>query len=80
MNQLTKQLLCLTALLSAGQVFAIAGAVTKIVPRSQSFNVARQMVSWNQPDWGITVTLKKVNITQASMRSSNTLAHSNLTV
>ncbi len=24
-----------------------------IVPRSQSFNTARQIVSWNNPDWGI---------------------------
>jgi hypothetical protein len=53
MNQLTKQLLCLTALLSAGQVFAIAGTVSKVIPRSQSFNAARQMIGWNQPDWGI---------------------------
>jgi len=51
MNQITKQLLCLTALLSVGQVFA--GTVSKIVPRSQSFNAARQMIAWNNPDWGI---------------------------
>ena len=24
-----------------------------IVPRSQSFNTARQIVGWNNPDWGI---------------------------
>src|SRR5271170_1356023 len=53
MNQLTKQLLCLTALVSAGQLFAVAGTVSKIMPRSQSFNAARQMIAWNQPDWGI---------------------------
>jgi len=53
MNQLTKQLLCLTALVSAGQLFAVAGTVSKIIPRSQSFNAARQMIAWNNPDWGI---------------------------
>lgn len=53
MNQLTKQLLCLSVLLSTGQVFATSGTVSKIVPRSQSFNAARQMVGWNNPDWGI---------------------------
>jgi hypothetical protein len=53
MNQLKKQLLCLTALISAGQLFGDAGTTTQIVPRSQSFNAARQMVGWNNPNWGI---------------------------
>jgi hypothetical protein len=53
MNQLKKQLICLTALVSATQLFGIAGTVSKVVPRSQSFNAARQMVGWNNPDWGI---------------------------
>ncbi len=53
MNQLKKQLICLTALISAGNLFGIAGTTTKIVPRSQSFDAARQMVGWNNPNWGI---------------------------
>jgi hypothetical protein len=32
---------------------AHASTVTKIIPRSQSLNSARQMVGWNNPDWGI---------------------------
>jgi hypothetical protein len=32
---------------------AYASTVTNIIPRSQSLNSARQMVGWNNPDWGI---------------------------
>jgi hypothetical protein len=52
MNQLKKQLLCLTVLVSAPQLFA-DGTTSKIVPRSQSFNAARQIVGWDNPVWGI---------------------------
>jgi hypothetical protein len=52
MNQLKKQLLCLTVLVSAPQLFA-DGTTSKIVPRSQSFNAARQIVGWDNPNWGI---------------------------
>jgi hypothetical protein len=52
MNQLKKQLLCLTVLVSAPQLFA-DGTTSLIVPRSQSFNAARQIVGWDNPKWGI---------------------------
>jgi hypothetical protein len=52
MNRLQKQLLCWTALISAAHLFG-DGTVTNIVPRSQSFNAARQMIGWNNPEWGI---------------------------
>ena len=51
MNQLKKQLLCITVMVSA--VHLDATTTTNIVPRSQSFNAARQMVGWNNPEWGI---------------------------
>ena len=53
MNQLTKQLLCLTALMHAVQLIGETGTTPMIVPRSQSFNAARQMIGWNNPEWGI---------------------------
>ncbi len=52
MNQLKKQLLCLTALVSATHLFG-ERTVTNIVPRSQSFNAARQIVGWDNMEWGI---------------------------
>ncbi len=52
MNQRTKQLLCLTALVSTAQ-WCEANTASTIVPRSQSFNAARQIVGWNNPEWGI---------------------------
>jgi hypothetical protein len=45
-------MLAIAALLITAQ-HAHASTVTKIIPRSQSFNSARQMVGWNNPDWGI---------------------------
>ncbi len=53
MNHLTRQLLCLTALVNAAHHLDAANTVTNIVPRSQSFDAARQMVGWNNYDWGI---------------------------
>ncbi len=50
MNQLMKQLLCITIMVSAAHLDA---TTTNIVPRSQSFDAARQMVGWNNPEWGI---------------------------
>src|SRR5271156_1177487 len=52
MNQLKKQLLCLTALVSATHLFG-DGTTSKIIPRSQSFNAARQLVGWDNYEWGI---------------------------
>jgi hypothetical protein len=52
MKQLTKQLLCITALVSAAHLFG-DGTTSKIVPRSQSFNAARQIVGWDNAEWGI---------------------------
>jgi hypothetical protein len=52
MKQNTKQLLCLTALVSAVNLFGY-GTTSKIVPRSQSFNAARQIVGWDNAEWGI---------------------------
>src|SRR5271163_99737 len=52
MNQLKKQLICLIALVSAVNLFG-DGTTSKIIPRSQSFNAARQIVGWNNVDWGI---------------------------
>jgi len=52
MNQRTKHLMCLTALFSAVNLFG-DGTTSKIIPRSQSFNAARQIVGWNNVDWGI---------------------------
>jgi hypothetical protein len=52
MNQLNKQLLCITALVSATNLFGY-GTTSKIVPRSQSFNAARQIVGWDNAEWGI---------------------------
>lgn len=50
MNHLRKSFLCLSALVAvASQIDAAA----TIVPRSQSVNAARQMVGWNNPEWGI---------------------------
>ena len=52
MNHLKQQLLCLAMLASA--VDACAESTTsKIIPRSQSFNAARQIVGWDNPAWGI---------------------------
>jgi hypothetical protein len=52
MNQLNKQLLCITALVSTANLFGY-GTTSKIVPRSQSFNAARQIVGWDNAEWGI---------------------------
>jgi hypothetical protein len=52
MNQLKTQLLCFTALVTAAPLFG-DGTTSKIVPRSQSFNAARQIVGWDNPTWGI---------------------------
>src|SRR5271155_1653432 len=53
MNYLSKKLICLTALMSAAQLMANGGTTTNIVPRSQSFNAARQIVGWDNYEWGI---------------------------
>ena len=53
MNRLRKQLVCITVLASAAHLFGDAGTTPMIVPRSQSFNAARQMIGWNNPEWGI---------------------------
>lgn len=51
MIQRNKQLLCLAAFLIAAHV---SNATTsKIIPRSQSLDVARQMVGWDNAEWGI---------------------------
>jgi len=51
MNHLKKQLLCLASLVSP--MHLTDATTTNIVPRSQSFNAARQIVGWNNPEWGI---------------------------
>ncbi len=53
MKQLNKQLLCITALVSAVNLTGNTATTSKIVPRSQSFNAARQIVGWDNPFWGI---------------------------
>lgn len=52
MNNRTNKMLLLTVLVSTMH-FCSANTVTKISPRSQSLNTARQMIGWNNPDWGI---------------------------
>ncbi len=52
MTQCNRILLCLTMLMSMAHL-CNAGTTNKIIPRSQSFNAARQMVGWNNPEWGI---------------------------
>ncbi len=42
-----------------------AGTVTNIIPRSQSLDAARDMVGWNNPDWGI--NRKRDDVFYASM-------------
>ena len=51
MNQLKNTLLCLTMVASAPHF--CSATTTKIIPRSQSFNAARQIVGWDNPYWGI---------------------------
>jgi hypothetical protein len=52
MNRLKRQLICLAALVNAAHLFG-DGTTSMIVPRSQSFNAARQIVGWDNTDWGI---------------------------
>ncbi len=52
MKKFTKKLMLLIACTSIVH-FTHAGTVTKIIPRSQSLDTARQMVGWNNPNWGI---------------------------
>ncbi len=52
MNHLSKKLMCLTALISTVTLMG-NGTTTNIVPRSQSFNAARQIVGWDDVNWGI---------------------------
>jgi len=51
MNHLSQKLMCLTLLVST--VHFASGTTTNIVPRSQGFNAARQLIGWNNPEWGI---------------------------
>jgi hypothetical protein len=53
MNQLKKQLLCLAVLVSTVPLHGALNTTTNIVPRSQSFNAARQIVGWDNSTWGI---------------------------
>jgi hypothetical protein len=53
MNQLKKQLLCLAAVVSTVPLHGALNTTTNIVPRSQSFNAARQLVGWDNSTWGI---------------------------
>src|SRR5271154_104414 len=53
MNQLKKQLLCLAVLVNAAHLYGAENTTTNIVPRSQSFNAARQLVGWDNSTWGI---------------------------
>jgi hypothetical protein len=50
MNTIQKQLIYIIVLMNASHLDA---TTPMIVPRSQSFNTARQIVGWNNPDWGI---------------------------
>jgi hypothetical protein len=52
MKNLNKKIISVIALITITHL-ADANTVTKIIPRSQSFNAARQMVGWNNQDWGI---------------------------
>src|SRR5271156_5058454 len=53
MNQLKKQLLCLAVLVNAAHLYGAENTTTNIVPRSQSFDAARQLVGWDNSKWGI---------------------------
>ncbi len=53
MKHFNNQLICLTALMYAAGLMADGGTTTNIVPRSQSFNAARQIVGWDNYYWGI---------------------------
>jgi hypothetical protein len=53
MNQLKKQLLYLAVLVNAAHLYGAETTTTNIVPRSQSFNAARQIVGWDNSIWGI---------------------------
>lgn len=50
MNIHNKSLLSIALLVSACMSSA---TTTKLIPRSQSLNTARQLVGWDNPDWGI---------------------------
>ena len=52
MKNLKKPVLALILLLTTAH-FAHPSTITKIIPRSQSLNSARQMVGWDNQDWGI---------------------------
>ncbi len=75
MRQLNKQLLCITTLVSAVSLSGNTATTSKIVPRSQSFNAARQIVGWDNPFWGINAN-RKTMITAVSILRLNIHAHS----
>jgi len=52
MRNATKKIIIFMTLLMAAHL-SDANTVTKIIPRSQSLDTARQMVGWNNPFWGI---------------------------
>ena len=71
----TKKTITMPYRISKRVQLSVHGTTSKIVPRSQSFNAARQMVGWNNPEWGINRN-PKINIIQVLISSSNTPAHS----
>ena len=47
---ITRNSYCVILLITTTHLF---GTETVLIPRSQSFNAARQMIGWNNPNWGI---------------------------